>query len=218
MVLNHHCYVYVNDDWSLLLEFLQSKFSDLFSDNLNHPDLWVRKYSIFTIGDSHDLKKFHQTKAIGSNKIALILLDSITAEAQQSLLKVIEEPYPGTIIFFIVPNTNLLLPTVLSRVEILELDSIKNNLILENEEVRNFLGLSISERLLLLEEWRKKDVIENRLWAKGLLDGIELFIKKNNVKIGLSAVLNIKKYISDQSFSFRLAFLYLALALPGKLS
>lgn len=215
MVLNHHSYVYVNEDSTPLLELLQSNFSDLFIDNLNHPDLWIRNYTTFSIEDSRDLKKFNQTKASLNNKIALISANSITAEAQQSLLKVLEEPYPGVMIFLVLPNINLLLPTIISRVEILE---IENKSIVKNKEALHFLSLSISERLLLLEEWRKKDVAENRLWATGLLNGIEMYIKNNNINNGLLSILNIKKYISDQSFSFRLAFLYLALALPEKLS
>ncbi|HEY4484073.1 MAG TPA: hypothetical protein VI752_02790 [Candidatus Paceibacterota bacterium] len=215
MVLNHHSYVYVNEDSTPLLELLQSNFSDLFIDNLNHPDLWIRNYTTFTIEDSRDLKKFNQTKASLNNKIALISANSITAEAQQSLLKVLEEPYPGVMIFLVLPNINLLLPTIMSRVEILE---IENKSMVKNKEALHFLSLSISERLLLLEEWRKKDVAENRLWATGLLNGIEMYIKNNNINNGLLSILNIKKYISDQSFSFRLAFLYLALALPEKLS
>lgn len=215
MVLNHHSYVYVNEDSTPLLELLQSNFSDLFIDNLNHPDLWIRNYTTFSIEDSRDLKKFNQTKASLNNKIALISANSITAEAQQSLLKVLEEPYPGVMIFLVLPNINLLLPTIISRVEILE---IENKSIIKNKEALHFLSLSIPERLLLLEEWRKKDVAENRLWATGLLNGIEMYIKNNNINNGLLSILNIKKYISDQSFSFRLAFLYLALALPEKLS
>lgn len=215
MVLNHHSYVYVNEDSTPLLELLQSNFSDLFIDNLNHPDLWIRNYTTFSIEDSRDLKKFNQTKASLNNKIALISANSITAEAQQSLLKVLEEPYPGVMIFLVLPNINLLLPTIISRVEILE---IENKSIVKNKEALHFLSLSISERLLLLEEWRKKDVAENRLWATGLLNGIEMYIKNNNINNGLLSILNIKKYISDQSFSSRLAFLYLALALPEKLS
>jgi len=215
MVLNHHSYVYVNEDSTPLLELLQSNFSDLFIDNLNHPDLWIRNYTTFTIEDSRDLKKFNQTKASLNNKIALISANSITTEAQQSLLKVLEEPYPGVMIFLVLPNINLLLPTIMSRVEILE---IENKSMVKNKEALHFLSLSISERLLLLEEWRKKDVAENRLWATGLLNGIEMYIKNNNINNGLLSILNIKKYISDQSFSFRLAFLYLALALPEKLS
>ncbi|MDQ5889980.1 MAG: polymerase subunit delta [Patescibacteria group bacterium] len=215
MVLNHHSYVYVNEDSTPLLELLQSNFSDLFIDNLNHPDLWIRNYTTFTIEDSRDLKKFNQTKASLDNKIALISANSITTEAQQSLLKVLEEPYPGVMIFLVLPNINLLLPTIISRVEILE---IEDKSIVKNKEALHFLSLSISERLILLEEWRKKDVAENRLWATGLLNGIEMYIKNNNINNGLLSILNIKKYISDQSFSFRLAFLYLALALPEKLS
>lgn len=215
MVLNHHSYVYINEDSTPLLELLQSNFSDLFIDNLNHPDLWIRNYTTFAIEDSRDLKKFNQTKASLNNKIALISANSITAEAQQSLLKVLEEPYPGVMIFLVLPNINLLLPTIISRVEILE---IENKSIVKNKEALHFLSLSISERLLLLEEWRKKDAAENRLWATGLLNGIEMYIKNNNINNGLLSILNIKKYISDQSFSFRLAFLYLALALPEKLS
>lgn len=53
--------------------------------------------------------------ASGQKKVFLIHLNDITREAQNALLKIVEEPIGETYFFFTIPKSENLLPTVLSR-------------------------------------------------------------------------------------------------------
>ena len=74
-----------------------------------------------------------------------VILDSfngITIEAQNALLKMLEEPPPHTIIYLIISSKEHLLPTILSRCKIVELKDKLDNL--SEEETSQYLNLLIS--------------------------------------------------------------------------
>jgi DNA polymerase III delta prime subunit len=75
----------------------------------------------------------------------VIEADFITEEAQNALLKVFEEPTPGTH-FFILSPQDILLPTLRSRmvVEICESE--------QNKRVKSILNLELGERLEAVKE------------------------------------------------------------------
>lgn len=54
----------------------------------------------------------------GSMQLIVVCINSITIEAQQALLKLLEEPPASTAFVFCVSNTLYLLPTVLSRFQL----------------------------------------------------------------------------------------------------
>ena len=98
----------------------------------NSPDVLVQFYDSFSIDDGLKIKEWHKSKPIGNGKkICIINTKFINREAEQSLLKVIEEPNENTHFFIVVPDSSLLLGTILSRVHIIkgfyenELDSNK---------------------------------------------------------------------------------------------
>ncbi len=69
------------------------------------------------------LKDFVNKKTIGSNNIRRAILlenaDGLSQEAQNALLKLIEEPPEDTILLLTAVHTTSLLPTILSRVQLL---------------------------------------------------------------------------------------------------
>lgn len=92
-------------------------------------------------------------------KIAIIQAELLTTEAQTALLKTLEEP-PGETIFFLhAPNGNLLLPTILSRCQTVQLPA-ESEIQLTDEELKTndqrlnqLLKTSPVQRLLLADEW-----------------------------------------------------------------
>lgn len=77
------------------------------------------------IGQVRELIKTLQLKPYSSNQVAAIIedADSLTLEAQQALLKTLEEPPSGVIIFLETANSGNLLATILSRCQIINLNS-----------------------------------------------------------------------------------------------
>src|SRR5258708_790278 len=81
-----------------------------------NPDLFARVYSHFTIEDARSLRDRATRGAIaGDRRVFVIAAPVIAADAQNTLLKTIEEPAGNALFIFIVPSPEILLPTVRSR-------------------------------------------------------------------------------------------------------
>lgn len=118
----HHTYIIVGPSGAAreaTVEFLREAFS------LSHayPDLWMKEYESVGVDDVAEIADVHLRKPLGNNKKFIIFETAqITQPAQNSLLKMLEEPAPGTHFFIIMPSAVMLLPTVLSRAHVVTLD------------------------------------------------------------------------------------------------
>lgn len=162
-----------------------------------NPDVWEREFDTFTISDARELKKRQQSRAIsGGKKTIIVSFSFITVEAQNSLLKVFEEPTDGTHIIVAVPAVAMLLPTLLSRVEIVVCDKQ------ENDGACEFMKATVAERQSML-----KQMIEDKdkSGALALLSGIETELAANpkENKEKLKAVLEMKQYLYGRSPSVK---------------
>ena len=86
-----------------------------------NPDLYIRSFGAFGIDDARAISERVAMKAIGTRRVFLLSLDSITQEAQNALLKTLEEPQGGALFLVLHPNPQTLLATVRSRVQIIDL-------------------------------------------------------------------------------------------------
>ncbi len=165
---------------------------------------------IIGIEDIRALQKRLFLKPIKGNVKAAIIeaYEGLTIEAQNALLKVLEEPPENTIIIVTIPNKNLLLPTILSRCKIIELkEEFKEP---TEKEISQYLNILISlpkssmgEKLKLAQDFGKsrEDAI---IWLeqmsvvvrKSLINSI-----KNNSSIrqefSASGYLNILKLLEE---------------------
>ena len=93
------------------------------------------------IDDVRTLQKRLYLKPFKSKTKAMVIaiLDRVTIEAQNSLLKVLEEPPNHTIIVLVSLNKELFLPTVLSRCVLIELKD--EGLKLSEEELKSFANI-----------------------------------------------------------------------------
>ena len=86
-----------------------------------NPDLSVRAYRSFGIDDARELSEKAAARALGARRVFVVIADSITIEAQNALLKTLEEAPNEALFFLLVPNPQTLLPTVRSRSQALDL-------------------------------------------------------------------------------------------------
>jgi hypothetical protein len=116
----YHSYVIEGDPkitGELLLQFLEKR-SDA---EKKGGDVLFQVYESFTMDDSGEIKNWHSRKGIGkSKKICIIATKFINREAEQTLLKIIEEPAENTHFFIIVPNASVLLDTIISRTHVIK--------------------------------------------------------------------------------------------------
>ena len=110
-------------------------------DSNNNPDFLVIEPdgNSIKIEEIRNLQKMIQEKPIISNKKVYIIDNAylMTKEAQNCLLKTLEEPPEYTVIILIGSNENLFLTTIKSRCMILHFDKISN------EEMKRYLKYNL---------------------------------------------------------------------------
>lgn len=92
----------------------------------NHPYFFARggDTTAISINDVRDIQHFLSLKATASTltqRVALVVdADKMTPEAQNAFLKTLEEPPTGSVLLLTASDTKKLLPTILSRVQQLD--------------------------------------------------------------------------------------------------
>lgn len=219
MNLTHHSYIIINSEPSQLVPALLTEFTNTFPEHSVVPFIIPR----VTIDDVRMLSEY----TYGSvPQIVLVATDDILPEAQQALLKTLEEPGAQTKIVFVMPHVSHLLPTILSRVEILHygVESSENSY---KTEMQKFFKSDVPTRLKWVEKFIKdnEDHDTTRSIAKRYVDAlIQILISKIN-KSSLSkdtksvVVLEDLEYSSSnlltRGSSVKIIFEHIAITLPN---
>ncbi len=123
MKLNHHAYIIekVSDDGhGAILNFI-SQILEIEKDPHSSPNFLHIKSNQLSVDDAGKLVAFNSQKSFGQNgggnKVALIEINGAGHQAQNALLKTLEEPFPNTYFFITISSVSLLLTTIKSRVE-----------------------------------------------------------------------------------------------------
>ncbi|PIP55942.1 MAG: hypothetical protein COX06_00540 [Candidatus Zambryskibacteria bacterium CG22_combo_CG10-13_8_21_14_all_42_17] len=193
-------------------------FMRSFSESLgvrleNNPDFFAFKSELFGIDQARELKLLSTRKSFGSvdsakhgKKIFLITPTRLTLEAQNALLKTFEDPLPDTFFFLSVRAEGMVIPTLISRMQIIRLGGDNFS---ESTEARKFLSLSIKERLIFTKEFADK---EKNLPV--FLDNLLFFLRKQDGKIiSLERVYNVRRIVDDSFVAPRLVLEHLSLVL-----
>jgi DNA polymerase III delta prime subunit len=217
-VLSHHAYC-IPGDPSVCLE-LKTLLADEHSiPSQANPDFYERSYQTFTIDDARNLKSLHETRPIGNTgkKIFIVVMNSITNEAQNALLKLLEEPSPYAHFFLIVPSAHVLLPTVKSRLLLIGHDSSSENNAEEREAAGKFLKMPAGKKLdhikKLMDDISKEkktrqdaisflNAVEHEVYATGSVKDHER---------SLEAITFARKYIHDRAPSVKMLLEYMTL-------
>lgn len=154
-----------------------------------------------TIEDIRLLKKKINLKPYASpfKTILIMRADKLTLEAQNAILKTLEEPPKRTIIILEAQNTDHLLPTVCSRCQTVYLGRIKKERPKTPDSlVKNIFSESLGEKLLLLEKIKTREelaiLFENisLILHQKLLEKYDVKKTKNMVELKLSGEKLIK--------------------------
>ena len=125
--LSHHAYAIIGDG-EVRLELRDILAKQHKVKITGNPDFFDQTYDTFTIDDARNLKAAHEMRPVSEEgkKIFVLTMNGIGAEAQNALLKLLEEPAEYAHFFLIIPSAHLLLPTVKSRVSLLKSDDSSN--------------------------------------------------------------------------------------------
>ena len=115
-----------------------------------NPDFLHITLDSFKIEDARNLKSFSVERGISENKkIFIISANNFLLEAQNTLLKMFEEPIENTHFFLIVPDINILLPTLVSRFYLI---SARQGLAEGIKEAEKFIIMPLQGRLDFIKE------------------------------------------------------------------
>ena len=164
------------------------------------PDLYVREYAQFKVADARALRERAELRSIeGRGRVFIVVTATLFPDAQNALLKTIEEPRAGASFFFIVPSPDVLLPTLRSR---LQVSSLRADAALD--DARAFLAAPAEKRLDILKPLYTHDEDEERdvRGATDLLRGVEAVLARRladpAAREGLRAVYRARRYLSDK--------------------
>lgn len=119
-----------------------------------NPDFLLLENDSFGIDDARNIIRWSLGKPLsGEIKISFIISKTLTREAQNALLKVLEEPPLGTYFFIWLENLGGLLPTFISRTKVLDARSKEGYKDLARKEkpekkiARDFLNADFQKRI-----------------------------------------------------------------------
>lgn len=188
-----------------------------------NPDFHLREYDTFLLDDAHEVKQAQSLRGgEGKKKIFIIAFHTMLHEAQNALLKTLEEPTQDTHFFFITRTGEILAETVRSRMFVLRQSSQSDALLTDSGET--FLLSAIPSRLKMIERMTKakpddkqRAKEEARLFLESLERALHPRLSGGDsrpVASSLQDVLLAKRYLSDRSPSLKLLLEHLALTLP----
>ncbi len=146
----------------------------------------------------------------GTARLLVINLKSITFEAQQALLKILEEPVVSTLFLFVVPGEIAFIPTLRSRLQ--ELTAItKGDLV--NADFSEFKTATLAGRL---SEIAKRTTKQDVVWIENIKGGLKQYLKENNkieAKLLPDLALTLT-HLNTRGASNKMLLENLAIALP----
>lgn len=219
----HHAHVIEGAHAELSPLLLTALSTHLNIETKGNPDLVVSMHDSFGIEDARMLKNSALRGAFGDNrKIFIIGAEVFTNEAQNALLKTFEEATQGTHFFIILPNAQLLLPTLLSRVLVIP-GRVNDHRDEAWEIAEKIIDASLEKRFALIKKMSEKkagETIDRELFRR-TLDNIErIFYTRTAGKRSAEyatvfrEIFQAKNFLSDRGSSPKMLLEHIAMILP----
>jgi DNA polymerase III delta prime subunit len=185
-------------------------------------DVLYQIYDSLSMDDVSKIKEWHSTRGItNGKKICIIGLKFINREAEQALLKIIEEPQVGTHFFFVIPNSAVLSSTILSRVHVIKINGDENDV-----DSKKFFSFKPVERIEMIAEIIKeyKDSEGSgmlRFKAIEIINGLEKILHEKfklnksdkNLQFILEELAIMRAYLQTPGASVKMILEHIALVL-----
>lgn len=190
------------------------------------PALSFMRMPTFGVDDSRLIVESGSESAMEDTPVMnVISADAITFEAQNALLKVLEEPAAHTHFFFILPRIDRILPTFRSRCRTI-VD--KKSALDPSIDARLFASMSLGERMKFVQTFIKEREDQESDTIKKEIDHLAEAIahvlteKKKSGELednqiivrAYSSLSLVREYVADRGSSTKMIIEYLALALP----
>lgn len=194
-----------------------------------NPDIVVMRYGLLSVEEARQVSELAAGAAFaGEHRIIIIAASRAYHEAQNSLLKIFEEPPKGTYLFLILPSLGGLLPTLRSRVHVLENGATGRQKTHVPEAAQQFLKATREKRSALIKKLTsgkdEEERRENREEAIAIINGIEAAAyaamqKKDDAVVItlLSDIAALRGHLYDRSAPVRMILEHMSLIIPKNL-
>lgn len=164
-----------------------------------NPDVYMREYKHFGVDEARELRERSAARALRGRRVFVICAASLTAEAQNALLKTFEEA-SDALYFLVTPAPHSLLPTIRSRALMLEVGAIARESALD---AKKFLAATPAARLDMLKPLLEKGDDEKRDLGGiiAFLSSLEVILAKRlteETRAGAKAVYRARAHIGDK--------------------
>lgn len=204
-----HAYILIGP-----IETNQKELNDFWQKTIDsfssYPDKVELHFDSLGVDESRLLKTSQINRSLsGGRRFFVISFYDITIPAQNALLKVLEEPSSQTIFFILTTTIEKLLPTVISRCQVitqLPLETISPQIKLADQ----FICSGPKQRLDLIEKYFNSKEIDNRIKWHNFLNILE-------TKIKLSAIEKIwqnRRWLQRSGYPLNFITNHLAISLP----
>lgn len=202
-----------------LFKYLESTFSIEVAGN---QDILSFSFDVMGVDEGRSLSSAARITSVAGRRFIVVETNFLTREAQNALLKSLEEPIAGTFFFFIVPQLDTILATVRSRVVVHALiDSSEGEKNEIQKRAENFLRAPIAKRMKMIKEFASEisDDEKSRADVIVFLAELERMIKlessarKSEQMKVLADIAMAKKYLMDRAPSVKMLLEHIALSL-----
>jgi len=206
MSMKHHAVCFVSE--------LQARASLSTYFESNDPDVHVLNFDELGIADARELtRRSSMTPLAAPEHVFVVTCKGVTHEAQNALLKLFEEPPPRTQFYLTVPQRGLLLPTLQSRLMIID-EAVDDESGRGNSTYDVFKKATYGERLELVAEICKVNDNER---IEEILLGAEREVAGEAGEFELLKTLTVvREYIGRRGAARKMLLESLALSLPHK--
>ncbi len=173
-------------------------------------DCQIISYEALTISDARDLRHQASLSGLGaSGRTFIMKVKSITAEAQQALLKLFEDPADKTTFYVIAEEEEMFIPTFRSRCILWRTKTSAESSI--SETVSAFLASPYRERCALIQDMSAK---KDGAGMEALLRGLEFAAHDTHTEELMCGTLSLAMYRFDRGISLKMILEHLALSFP----
>ena len=147
----HHSYI-LEGPKTLIVEELGRVFRDELNIGFETgKNYWHQDFDKLLMENADEIREWQSRKNISNQKsFYVISFSTIGKNAQNSLLKLVEEPQENTHFFFVVPNSSIFLDTVLSRSSVLK----PKFEIGDSNQIFEILKMNMAERAKFIDKFQ----------------------------------------------------------------
>ncbi len=212
----HHAYLLTGSDDAYVqaLNFLSAHQITVSGS----ADVLYRAYDRLGIDDVVQIVERSITRPVDlPRRVVILSFADATTEAQNALLKVLEEPPAPSIFFIITPSPHTLLPTLRSRLsEVAGAAAVPIS-----NEAKQFAGASVEMRLDTIKEMlatKEDDEVRTLMSITTLLNGVERMIATQlaqpSMRHGLRSLYAAKRALTTPGAALKPMLEQLAILLP----